>query len=70
MVNEYAHVTIVQDSKMGYTIKLTGNCNYILRGLAAAVAQTIKGIPEKHQQEARITFLQHLNEATNHAMEE
>lgn len=70
MVNEFAHVTIVQDSKTGYKIKVTGNSNYILGGLAAAVAQTIKGIPEKYQQEARVTFLQYLNEATNHAVEE
>ena len=70
MVNEFAHVTIVQDSKTGYKIKVTGNSINILGGLAAAVAQTIKSIPEDHQQEARVRFLQYLNTATNDAMEE
>lgn len=69
MVNEFAHVTIVQESKNGYKIKVSGNGEYILRGLAAAVATAIKGMPEKYQQEARITFLHHLNDATNHTME-
>ena len=70
MVNEFAHVTIVQDSKNGYAIKVTGNCNNILRGLAAAVAFIIKGIPRDYQQEARVRFLQYLNQATNDVMED
>lgn len=70
MVNEYAHVTIVQESETVYRIKVSGNGEYILRGLARAVASAIKGMPEKYQQEARVIFLRNLNEATNHAVEE
>lgn len=70
MVNEFAHVTIVQDSKTGYKIKVTGNSINILGGLAAAVAGTINSLPEDYQQENRIIFLQYLNKATTQIQEE
>lgn len=70
MINEYAHISIVQKGDINYTIKLTGSSKYILKGLAAAVAQTIKSVPKDHQQEARVRFLQYLNKATNDVMEE
>lgn len=43
---------------------------YILKGLAAAVVQTINSLPEDYQQENRIIFLQYLNKATTQIQEE
>lgn len=70
MINEYAHISIVQKGDNNYTIKLTGSSKYILKGLAAAVAQTINSLPEDYQQENRIIFLQYLNKATTQIQEE
>lgn len=70
MVNEFAHISIVQEEVNHYTIKVSGSSNYILKGLSAAVAQTINSIPGDFQQENRVKFLHYLNKATTQMQEE
>lgn len=63
-MNNYAHVTINQVNDNGFDIKLVGNCEDLLKGLAGAVAQTVDAAPESLQQYCRNKFLQYLNQAT------
>lgn len=63
-MNKYVTITINQVNDNGFEIKLVGNCEDLLKGLAGAVAQTVDAAPESLQQYCRSRFLQYFNQAT------
>lgn len=64
MIKAYVDITIKQTSDNNFDIKLSGNFEDLLKGLAGAVTQTIASAPESMQQLCRTRFLGYLNQAT------
>ena len=65
MINKsYADITIKQTSDNNFDIKISGNFEDLLKGLAGAVTQTIAAAPESMQQMCRTRFLGYLNQST------
>lgn len=57
------NVEIIVKSKDGYNfnVKVNGNYNDCLKGLACAANYVIKEGPEEYQQRLRVMFLEYLN---------
>lgn len=65
MLNKsYAKVTVEQTSDNEFSISISGNGEDIIKGLAAAVTQTISSAPKNQQQACRTRFLGYLNQST------
>lgn len=64
MNKEYANITIEQTSDNEFDIKIHGDAETLLKGLAAAVCQIISEAPLNDQQRWRSNFLYFLNRAT------
>lgn len=64
MIKQYVNISIKQTSDNGFDIKLEGNFEDLLKGLAGAVTQTITSAPESMQQLCRTRFLVYLNQST------
>ena len=64
MNKPYADITIKQTSDNNFDIKISGNVEDLLKGLAGAVTQTIAATPDKMQQMCRTRFLGYLNQST------
>ena len=64
MNKPYANITIKQTSDNNFDIKISGNFEDLLKGLAGAVTQTIAAAPESMQQMCRTRFLGYLNQST------
>lgn len=64
MNKPYADITIKQTSDTSFDIKIPGNFEDLLKGLAGAVTQTIASAPEEVQQMCRTRFLGYLNQTT------